>query len=389
MTQYYVGDSVPYAASAATYGYPTASHQYYWTFDDGATAGTATTDKIWSTNGIHSATVKATQPTTGGIAYAQKSIYILQPVVNRYYQAVALSDNKQYVLAAEGTGYIYESTDVGYTLNKLTGSTYWNWVKVAISGDGTKLVAMANDPQHIEYSTDSGATWHLGTGMSAGNGPTVACSDSGSLFAVAHNSYVISMSSNYGATWNDTSAIGGGVYIWKGVSGSSDFHQMIIAGPTNNSYGIGVYISIDYGATWGLSTSYTSDSSGNNTQCASSSTGQYLLISWVGNSNALMVGYSSNYGASWSTQSLGASSGNALTNLCMSDDGSVMYGTWYNGLIYKSTNYGASWGTVASPIGGWCYGFDCDSTGTMLVMISSSSAGVYVSRDSGSNWTTI
>ena len=77
MTSYNVGDSVPYAAVATTEGFTAASHQYYWTFDDGATAGTQTAAKVWSLPGIKSATVRATQPSTGGVAYANKSIPIL------------------------------------------------------------------------------------------------------------------------------------------------------------------------------------------------------------------------------------------------------------------------------------------------------------------------
>ena len=97
MTSYNVGDSVPYAAVASTYGFTAESHQYYWTFDDAATAGTQTADKVWSTIGIHGARVRAIQPDTGGVAYASIDVPILgvMPTSNSMFAARAFHSSLQ------------------------------------------------------------------------------------------------------------------------------------------------------------------------------------------------------------------------------------------------------------------------------------------------------
>jgi hypothetical protein len=73
---YPINQPIKYTAVAATQGRPLDTFSYAWTFDDNTTANTASTSKTWTTAGVHSATVTATDTTTLGTATASKAVRI-------------------------------------------------------------------------------------------------------------------------------------------------------------------------------------------------------------------------------------------------------------------------------------------------------------------------
>ena len=76
MTAYLTGVPVTYTAVARTDGYTAGNHTYAWQFDDSTTASGASTNKTWSTTGLHTAVVTATNSITGGTATDQKTIKV-------------------------------------------------------------------------------------------------------------------------------------------------------------------------------------------------------------------------------------------------------------------------------------------------------------------------
>jgi hypothetical protein len=73
---YPTNQAITYTAVAAAQGQPSDTFSYAWTFDDNTTANTASTSKTWTTAGVHSATVTATDTTTLGTATASKAVRI-------------------------------------------------------------------------------------------------------------------------------------------------------------------------------------------------------------------------------------------------------------------------------------------------------------------------
>ena len=78
---YPIATNLTYTAVAATVGLPADTFSYSWAFDDGATGDVASLAKAWATPGTHTATVTATDNTTGGLASASKSVFLIDPAM--------------------------------------------------------------------------------------------------------------------------------------------------------------------------------------------------------------------------------------------------------------------------------------------------------------------
>ena len=121
---------------------------------------------------------------------------------------------------AEANAAIYTSTNSGATWisNNVPGG---NWSSIAMSMDGSKLVAAAY-PGGIYTSTDSGATW-ISNNVPVGNWYSVASSADGTKL-VAANSVGIYTSTDSGATWISNNVPVGN---WYSVASSADGCKMI------------------------------------------------------------------------------------------------------------------------------------------------------------------
>jgi hypothetical protein len=102
--------------------------------------------------------------------------------------------------AAASTFNIYTSTDGGATWVERTSSGTRSWVSVALSSDGTKLVAGVSSG-YIYTSTDGGATWVARTSAGSGAWRSIAIGSTGEhIVAVRFNDGVWT-SANSGLTW--------------------------------------------------------------------------------------------------------------------------------------------------------------------------------------------
>lgn len=160
-------------------------------------------------------------------------------------------------------GWIYTSTDSGATWTRTGAHGYW--ASVASSIDGTKLVAaQARDgngnPGWIYTSTDSGATWSP-TGAPNSYWASVASSADGTKLVAAQaadangNPGRIYTSTDSGATWTRPSAPNS---YWASVASAAD-GATLVAAAGNWWYGVPglIYTSTDSGAVWTATTSPT------------------------------------------------------------------------------------------------------------------------------------
>jgi hypothetical protein len=142
-----------------------------------------------------------------------------------YFQSVAISADGTKLAAAGGDlsliggtstltggGEIEYSTNSGVTWHLSDASMNWEWSAIACSSNGNFMVAAAygdtnNNPGPVLISTNAGANWMPTTAPSLAYG-AVACSADGTRITVGcYNSYqtispnVVYSSTNSGATW--------------------------------------------------------------------------------------------------------------------------------------------------------------------------------------------
>lgn len=221
-------------------------------------------------------------------------------------------------------GYLYVSTDYGATWTQRSIPQYWS--KVAVSHDGTYMLAVAR-----------------------GGGAYIS-SNNGSTFT-----QITSLPAPSGTSINNQN--------FKGcaISGNGQY-QVITTGlttfPNGFNYGI-VYTSSDYGVTW-TARNVNGSWIGDNTCAAISSNGQVLLVGYA-YFGANYIYKSTDYGVTWS----GVAGGYAeiIQDISVTASGTYaiaarfldpLSSTTYQRLLY-STNSGASFSDVTggSPDSRW------------------------------------
>ncbi len=151
---------------------------------------------------------------------------------------------------------IYVSTDGG--VNWTLRNTLAGYVKVAMSADGSKLVATVAGGQ-IYTSADSGVTWVLQAGSPVAFWNTVASSADGLKLVAASFSDATGLvggslytSVDGGVTWSQST--GPGAKFWISVTSAADGSKLA----ATINYGNVMWVSADGGATWLLM--HTNDS---------------------------------------------------------------------------------------------------------------------------------
>ena len=251
--------------------------------------------------------------------------------------------------------FIYTSADSGATWTQ-SATTSNLWTSVAISADGTKLVAAAK------------LGFDLYNGDVAGDGGVYA-------------------STNSGVTWTRTTAPANN---WSSVTSSADGTKLVAvslddgAGDDEGS----IYISLDSGVTWAR----TSAPANGWSLVASSADGTKIVAAdtWDGR-----VYISTNSGADW-VQS-GAPESFYWTSIASSADGMKLiaaqgllggYGG-APGTIYTSANGGITWMPTAAPTNDWI-SVASSADGTRFVAGTSGydfgDQPIYTSTDSGATW---
>jgi photosystem II stability/assembly factor-like uncharacterized protein len=299
--------------------------------------------------------------------------------------AVASSEDGTKLIAAVEYGYIYTSTDSGATWTQQIGTGQNYWTAVTSSSDGTKLVAADNGYDsggYIYTSSDSGATWTQQTGAGQLWWSAVASSSDGKKL-VAVDEFGSSGAGGYlytstdsGATW--TQQTGAGQRSWFAVASSSDGTKLVAA-----PLGGYIYTSSDSGATW---TQQTGAGQYYWRAVASSSDGTKLVATKTG---CDYIHTSTDSGATW-TQQTGAgqyywqavASSSDGTKLAATEEGQTGSG----GYVHTSFDSGATW-TQHTSAGQRSWLAVASSTDGTKLIAADYVGYIYTSSDSGGTWT--
>lgn len=176
------------------------------------------------------------------------------------------------------------------------------------------------------------------------------------------------ISRDYGKTWTSTTSAGATVLS---CVASLDGKYIVVNDLGNYK------ISSNYGVTFSLPASRPFQMQ----NTAISATGKYIASACSAN-QGLQV--SSNYGATWVVRETTTST---WTDICMSVDGSVIYGSSDAGVIKKSIDYGNSWTTVYTDgSSNMIKRITCSGDGSKVLACFQSNNQLLLSPDSGQNF---
>jgi hypothetical protein len=223
------------------------------------------------------------------------------------------------------------------------GAPLESWISVSASANGSRLIA-ASPGGGLFISTNSGVTWQA-TSAPATNYwyGTASSADGTELVAVcAYDSFTgtlgsVFTSTNSGATWVEANVP---AYDWRAAATSADGSQIAVVSYGNEE----IYISTDSGATWNQSVS----GSGINWNTVASSADGDVLVEASDFDDFLWV--STDAGATWRHPVVTAV---PYTSVAASADGTKLYAAGYNSGIYASTNSGVSWSATGAPSEAW------------------------------------
>jgi hypothetical protein len=229
-----------------------------------------------------------------------------------------------------------------------------NWLRVASSADGIKLVA--TDTQQIFTSSDSGQSWAARAQIRA---IPVASSADGSRLVAGGLGGQLWISSDSGATWVPREQNRN----WQGLAMSADGSKIVAAPYPGN-----LYISTDYGATW-----TPRDQSREWLAVASSSDGTKLVALDI-----LGVYTSADSGVTW-TYRQQISNGRSVAS---SADGARLI-IASGSILYVSTDFGVTW-TQREQSRNWTAA--ASSADGMKLIAGATYDRLYVSIDGGATW---
>jgi hypothetical protein len=267
-----------------------------------------------------------------------------------------------------------------------TSAPITNWMSIASSADGTRLLAAANGgpsyftlPGPIYISTNSGVTWIQATNAPASTWGAVASSADGiKLFAAVGgfgSPSGIYASMDGGITWTQTSAPSN---HWVSIASSADGTKLAALAQ--------VFPPPDF---------YTSGDSGNTWKTNASPYDRWLAIASSTDGNKLLacgadtVVASTNSEDSWATNFAANLGGNDdLSSVAMSADGSRLLLAASDG-VYLSTNSGVAWHKINAPPARL---IASSAIGDKLVATSwvgyGTNVPIYMSTDFGTTWST-
>jgi hypothetical protein len=286
----------------------------------------------------------------------------------------------------------------------VTSAPLADWLGVASSADGTKLIAVSDGffagSVGIYISTNSGSDWSPTSAPSdpdANRWQAVASSADGAKLIAACGGRQwgkIYLSTNSGVTWKLTSAPNDN---YQAVASSPDGTKLAAAASYFAPYH--VYTSTNAGATWLQSGPWAYPFN----SIAISADGTKVVATasalWAGYAGGF-IAYSTNSGVPW--QAGNAPSDLAWHGVVCSTNGRIMAAvascdTNYDLVpVYVSFDYGAHWAPTSSPLTSWSC-ITCSADGSKLIAAWEelynettpvpSPPGIYTSTNSGGNWT--
>ena len=240
---------------------------------------------------------------------------------------VAASSNGQYQIFISGTK-IGLSSDNGSTWSSITSIPITSNIRsVAMSSDG-KYITIVYSSNFIYRSDDYGVSF---SSVASSDSWFFIAMDISGQYQTACKGTIVSVSSDYGATWSDTGTLDYAVTaIAINSTGDIQYASTALSAPT--SYG-SVYKSTDYGLSW--TQIYTSSGSSKNINGLScDSTGNQVAFS---NANVYV---SQNGGTSWSTAGVPATGYNWVAT---SADGKTLLALIRHDTSYVSNDNGSTW----------------------------------------------
>jgi BNR-Asp box repeat len=275
----------------------------------------------------------------------------------------------------------------------LTSAPSNNWVCVACSADGNKLAAVAYR-DGLYTSTNAGLTWTETSAPTNDYWTSIAVSSDGTrLVAAADGIYTsgIYLSTNSGNTWTQSNVPSN---EWMSVASSADGSRLVVVAPGDIHFNPPsvVYTSTDFGATWAHQTNAPGtpwDS------VASSADGCKLMLF-----TADTICTSTNSGGTWMRTSnppedwAGSSPSKEIS--CSADGGKlavILNGGFYSpSSIYVSTNFGFTWTKTSAPTNDYWTSIASSADGSKLIASTTGSPSdicgpIYISSDFGITWT--
>lgn len=239
----------------------------------------------------------------------------------RNWLCLASSVDGTKLVAGHNNGQLYTSSDSGVTWTARNSSRKWRGV--ASSADGTKLVAVVDSGGFIYTSTDSGTNWAQRGGTN--DWRSVASSADGTKLVAGVNAGQLYTSTDSGTNWTarDSSR------AWNSVASSADGTKLFAA-----NQGGWLYTSINSGTNW---VQRTSDSTRNWLGAASSTDGTRLVAGIYGDK----LYTSTDSGVTWTARMTDATRN--WHSVASSSDGLALVAGIDGGQLYTSTDGGTNW----------------------------------------------
>ena len=311
----------------------------------------------------------------------------------KQWAAIASSADGTRLAAVASPGRIWISTNSGATwVERIQYSPIMNWASIAMSEDGTKLVAV-EDGGNIWTSSSSGVNWRTwvvgnstnnwavihrdtATGETIYGSPTVALSADGTkMVAAAYEGYIwsgfiglqcIACPTGYLRYVGDS--IANGETVCTPTCDENEHVKNSILEPSLTDMvlpRVSLYGS-QYPVPW---VGITSSADG---------TTLAVVPGWPGGN----IWTSSNSGATWTERVVGDGT-NSWSAITSSTYGTRMAAVAYGGYIYTSSNSGTSW-TSTGAIKNW-YGITSSADGTKLAAVVNG-GNIFISDNSGATW---
>lgn len=286
----------------------------------------------------------------------------------------AMSADGAIVYICAGNDYIYKSVDGGLSFEPLTSIAKAIWNEVATSADGNyvAVTTIDNPPTQsgtLFVSNDGGATWTVK--ITSKRWVSVGVSNSGQkMIACAQSGDYVYISTDYGVTWNQNSALGSNNWTVAKVSGDGSLYVACFSSAVRTSTD---------GINWN---SYSVPVGGVITTLALSLTGQYQIISISLGISSNSVYISTNFGQNWSLKTAG-------TIIGISSSGQYMTYFLSNNInIRVSSDYGTTF-TALTSLGALNWSFVSMSADGTNQLIGVPNVGLYKSTDNGSTFSAL
>lgn len=212
-----------------------------------------------------------------------------------------------------GDGKVFISQDSGDSWINVTPSGTTNWQHTAISGDGSKIVALSGDDVgNIYTSDDSGDTWDMHPVSSNWNWESVSISDDGNKILVGGESTIdassfVFLSEDGGDNWTNISPDMGDMVFLTRTAMTATGDKMVVSSVAydGDTYDA-IYMSDDSGDNW---TNITPDDTDVNDWYAVAISDDGAVLSALDRNDKMFI--SRDNGANWTEVDPGAAGDDA------------------------------------------------------------------------------